>query len=294
MSRVLVIGDVMLDEYVFVETTRKAPEANIPVWDEERRECRLGGAANVAHNLKALGTDYVHLSGIMSERDVHLLREKGISADFPVSDSSTMRKTRFIDPRNEFLFRVDNFKRFDARSAGELAADIGRLLDDQIFDIIVISDYDKGTVTEVLCDYVRRLHDGPVIVDSKRRDLRIFSGFSVLKVNEAEYDAQLSSPHYSHVEKLFDYVVVTKGAKGAELRHRDPIKSGELRYTLHTEKFPIEPVKAKDVTGCGDTHTAAMAFSLLKTTDMRASVKFANACARSVVQKFGTALPTLP
>lgn len=288
MSKVLVVGDIMVDQYIFVETNRTAPEARIPVWDEKRKETRPGGAANVARNLRALGDIEVSLAGLTDFVSQEMIGYHDIDVSM-CTGNQTMYKRRYIGPDGEHLFRHDNFLKFKA-DVPYFAERLKRDLSDQ-YEIVVISDYDKGTVTDEVVDVIRSVHKGPVVVDSKRHDLRIFSGFTILKVNEHEYDVQLSSPYYSHVESLFDYVVVTKGARGAELRQRDPIKDNDIRYVIHSEKFAISPVKAKDVTGCGDTHTAAMAFSLMQNPDMRQAVKFANHCAREVVQKFGTSVP---
>lgn len=287
-NKVLVFGDIMIDEYVHVVTKRKAPEADIPVWDEVGRNLRLGGAANVANNVRSLGDVQVALVGICETKDMEYIAYHDIDVSSCV-DGRTMLKTRYVDSNENIILRADNFTNF---SKSDLCAPKLRdLMERYKFDIVIISDYNKGTIGEESINVIRELHDGPVVVDSKRKDLRLFSGFTVLKVNEHEYDVQVASPHYTHVEKLFDYVVVTRGAKGADLKQRDAVKSHDVRYVINTESFPVEQVKAKDVTGCGDTHTAAMSFSLLKNPDIRFAVKFANACARSVVQKFGTSVP---
>lgn len=287
--RFLVIGDIMLDRYTYVRTTRKAPEADIPVWDEVKTEIRLGGAANVAHNIKALGGDDVRvfLAGIMGDDDgSNLLKGVGIETLFCFG-TSTMTKHRYVDlDTGRYVVRVDNFRKFPEEQV-ELMEMLfpGSYTD---FDCVVFSDYDKGTLTEKIVEPFRK--HPLTVVDSKRDDVRLFEGMKVFKVNEQEYAYQVSSKLYPNFTEFFEYCVVTKGGKGADLLMCERTKSSDRRYIVHTEKFPIEEVKAVDVTGCGDTHTAAMAFSLVKNGDVRASLRFANACARQVVQKFGTSV----
>lgn len=300
--KVLVVGDIMLDQYTYVKTVRQAEEAKIPVWDELRQEYRLGGAANVAHNLKALGGAEVevHLAGICGSLVViHRLRELGIKHDRMLGHE-TMVKRRFVDENNNFVMRLDNFRKFDQPEVEffEMMMDYW----EQSFDCVIFSDYDKGTITPKVMEVFRKL--APMtIVDSKREDLRIFDGINILKVNEKEYSSQVSSKLYTNFTEFFQYVVVTRGSEGATLimcDHAKTVKAdlapGRIigdSYVNHSEEFPVIQAMVKDVTGCGDTHTAAMAFCALKTRDVRSAVKFANSAAAQVVQKFGTSVAYL-
>lgn len=297
VKKVLVVGDVMVDRYTFVSTDRIAPEAPIPVWDEVRTEQRLGGAANVAHNLKSLGPEIeVYLAGIVEmKRNLPLLQGAGIDVITLCTHGSTMLKHRYVDEKSlRYLFRADSFKKFPEKDVTFFEEMLSHFLPEKRFDAVIFSDYDKGTITDKVVRLARACSD-LVIVDSKRLDLSMYQNSKILKVNEHEYARQGLCSAYPYVEMLFENVVVTKGARGAELRQsemvNDPAVSNgvvNLRYKIHTEQFPVSSVNAKDVTGCGDTHTAAMAFSLLVNKDIRLAIKFANACAQSVVQKFGT------
>ncbi|MHB8407896.1 MAG: bifunctional heptose 7-phosphate kinase/heptose 1-phosphate adenyltransferase [Acidiferrobacterales bacterium] len=296
--KIIVVGDVMLDRYTHVFSRRQAPEATIPVWDIDRHELRLGGAANVANNILALGGNEVevYLAGVTGVKSLETIMQTGIKTDF-LTCGSTMEKQRFVE-KEKILFRVDNIQKFPDSDIRFFTLMFKELIWQTVqhedgFDAVVFSDYDKGTITQDVVDVLRECRTKPVVVDSKRRDLRMFQGFDVLKVNEQEYGFQVATEHYNGVERLFDFVVVTKGGQGAELRQCEVTKSNEKRYMVHTEQFPVDPVeKPVDVTGCGDTHTAALTFSLLKNSDMRAAVRFANAVSRNVVKKFGTSVPS--
>lgn len=288
----------MLDRYVFVKTERQAPETPIPVWDELHEEYRLGGAANVANNLKSIGGDEVEvqLAGVFKQSDVNraLIKKCGVDTVL-CCHGQGMVKNRFIE-EERIIFRSDTLKRFDVEQVTYLEKQFEMLMAPS-YDAVIISDYDKGTVTPGLMTLIQGLGVSPIVVDSKRKDLNIFKGSQVLKVNSEEYGIQSSMERLCYgsrcVESLFDYVVITKGSQGAELRQCEKTKSDERRSLVYSESFGIEPVQAKDVTGCGDTHTAALTFALLKNGgDIRSAIKFANACARSVVQKFGTSVPT--
>lgn len=299
--RILVIGDIMLDHYTYVTSTRTSEEAPVPVWDEVGDDYRLGGAANVAANLASIGGEEVevHLAGIAgSYKLMNLIDLAGVKHE-RVFGHQSMVKRRYVDRlTTKILARVDNFKEFDPEET-----DFFQMMTEywagDTFDAIIFSDYDKGTLTDDVVSMFRT-SDSLVVVDSKRADLRIFSGADVLKVNHEEYSAQVSNRLYPNVCAMFKNVVVTRGGDGADLimceRDRsegDAAVSHVLtghRYVNHTEHFPISPTTVVDVTGCGDTHTAAMAFCMLKTKDIRSAVKFANQCAGQVVKQFGTSV----
>ena len=290
-KKILVVGDVMIDKYIFAMTSRQAPEAPIPVWDEVAYELRLGGAANVANNLKALGGDEVevYLAGIVGLLDKKMISRAGINTILCAGNES-MYKTRYIDSHSKkHMFRVDNIRTFSPESKTHFLRCLQHFLRGHVFDAVIFSDYDKETINLDVMEIVIPTSK-LTVVDSKRTDLSMYKGAQLLKINEYEYATQLSRGPYLNVESLFDYVVVTHGSKGAELRQHEVTKSDERRYMVHSENFAVDPVNVQDVTGCGDTHTAAMTFSLLKNQDVRLAVRFANACSRNVVQKFGTSV----
>lgn len=287
--KVLVIGDLMVDRYTYVRSTRLAPEAPIPVWDEVSSELRPGGAANVANNIVALDSEIeVSLAGTINNDQFRTSIGPRVNVDYIVGGQS-MVKQRYVDVETgRIIFRHDNIDRFDSENMrffrNLLSSWLFYSLDK--FDAVVLSDYDKGTITPEVYEMVRR--HPLVIVDSKRRDLRIFEGAKIIKLNENEYSAQVSSQLYPCFERFFDYCVITRGAKPTQLRQCDVVKSNDVRYVVHTEEFPVPPVKPVDVTGCGDTHVAAMVVSLLHDGDIRKAIGFANKMASDVVQRFGT------
>lgn len=307
MKRVLVVGDVMFDKYNYVKTERQAPEAPIPVWDSQRIEYRPGGAANVAANVRSIADKVnpkdiaVYLLGIVdksdSGREIHALNGYGVSLMF-LAHGHSMIKERFVN-NGKIIFRHDDSKFFDPDDVAYFEKLSLGYVFKQTFDAVVFSDYDKGTITQKVVDRFRKMSKISV-VDSKRADLGIYEGCNVLKLNEFEYSKQVSlaanSPSKTPIEMKFANVVVTKGSRGAELRQfsgaRYDSENNTIQYSTFTEEFPTAKVKQVDVTGCGDTHTAAMTVSLINDPDPRRAVKFANECASQVVQKFGTTIAT--
>lgn len=306
-QRVLVVGDVMMDHYIYVNSVRRAAEADIPVWDAVSNEYRMGGAANVANNLKALGKENidVHLAGIASRSNhAHPGRDMISAAGIGVmlvGGTRTLYNQRFVSSDDKILFRCDNSRSFSEKESidyerffcsfigfpddgSDPAADALPLLL-RPPDMIIISDYGRGTVTPKIVEKILKLGI-PVIVDSKRKDLSIFSGVDVIKLNAQEYALQCTS----YPETFCKYLVVTRGDQGAELRFYDHEKSLADRHVVHSEYFPTDKIDPVDITGCGDTYVAGLSFSLLKDPDVRRAMRFANACASTVVKKFGTAV----
>jgi len=295
VKRVLVVGDILLDRYTKVTTERKAQEADIPVYDRiEYRDdiyndddVRLGGAANVATNIKTLAGDEVEVtvSGILNATLVGMLIDSEIfPGPFQYAEFGLLSKHRYVCD-NKIIFRVDNKKRFDDKDIKNFER---KFSIDSDFDAIVISDYDKGTVTQQIAEKI--IESGvPTIVDSKAYDLRKYTGAKFLNINEDEFSRQVSNRLYTNIESLFDFVLVTMGPKGSELRQLEKIKSNDRSYTVHSEHFPTTSVPVVDVTGCGDTHTAAFSLGVMRDpTDVRNAVRYANKSATLAVQKFGT------
>lgn len=292
MKSIAVVGDVIWDRYVYVQSTRRAQEADIPVWDQVDEEVRPGGAANVAANVAALSRHegfpepvIVKLFGMSAD-------VRGVFGDVPppgvtrgsgLSVVNPIVKNRFVSPQGEYVFRHDNRKRVGS------VLNALRENSDQSWDAVVFSDYDKGTID---VDVVRFFSERSkvVVVDSKRSDLSIYSAIaarSLLNVNEKEYSSQLG---FNLVpERLFSTVVVTLGERGARVNVLRDDRQG--LYRVESETISSCPRNVVDVTGCGDTHTAACALRLAFDDDVRAAVMYANDCAGSKVQMFGSCSP---
>lgn len=242
--KVLLIGDSCIDEYQFGTVDRISPEAPVPVFKLLHKDTKPGMAANVRENFHAL--------------DVNVL--------FVSSDKSI--KTRLIDIKSkQQIVRIDNDILLDAPL--EFTA-----IDPILLDVgaIVISDYNKGLVSYELVEKLRQEYKGPIFIDTKKTDLKRFKG-CYLKINEYEYNNSVS---------INDWLIVTKGNKGAMLKHYDSEK--------HYSTVNAEVV---DVTGCGDTFLAALVYKFMETTDIDSAIEFANKAASITVQHMGVYAPKL-
>lgn len=242
--KILLIGDNCEDIYQYGTVDRISPEAPVPVFKPEYEERKPGMAGNVRCNLEALGCDVNYLHG------------------------KTSIKTRIVDLRSrQHIVRIDN----------DIISDPVEFVTEipNIYDAVVISDYNKGTVTYEVVDEIRKSFKGPIFMDTKKQDLACFHGIYV-KINELEYNNRWS---------INDHLIVTLGSRGAMYKTgRDP------KYETIYNGPKVEVV---DVTGAGDTFLSAFTFEFLRTNNHATAIDFANRAASITVQHFGVYAPTL-
>ena len=295
--RVLVIGDVILDRYLWGRATRVSPEAPVLVVDIEREELRLGGAANVAHNVKALGAVPILVGAVGEDapgRDLErLLEERIVDATGLVRDVSrrTSLKTRILAHQQQVL-RADEETRepLTASVQDDLWDRIARALDRT--DAVLISDYGKGVVTpDLLARLLPELAQRsiPSAVDPKEDHFFLYEGVSVITPNTAEAsqawgkrfrsEADLIAAGFGLRERLkARSVLITRGEEGMSLFTPDG----------HTH-FPTRARKVFDVTGAGDTVVATIATALASRATLAEACVLANHAAGLVVAQLGTA-----
>ena len=236
--RILLVGDACLDIYWFGVVDRISPEAPVPVFQYKYTEQHAGMAGNVLINLETLCCEVVQIC----------------------KDTGT--KTRLIDLRSkQQITRIDN----ETAVTPIKFADLG-VID---YDAIVVSDYNKGSVSYELIEQI--IQTGlPVFVDTKKTDLKRFEGAWV-KINELEY---------SKITSECKGLIVTRGARGASVIH-------------HSIECPAPEVEVADVTGAGDTFLAAFAYQYLGTINLVQSVRFAIDASAVTVQHLGCYAPML-
>ncbi len=296
--RVLVAGDFMLDEYLWGRVERISPEAPVPVIEVERETRTLGGAGNVVNNLVALGAQVEVLGLVGQDNAAHLLRQEltrlGVAPEGLFSDPGrrTSLKTRVIG-NSQQVVRIDQESRLPAPPA---FADFARkYLGERLpfLQALVLSDYDKGTLTpHLLKDLIRRgrAQGLPVVVDPKGADYSPYARATVITPNRRE--AELAVGHsLARWEDLvragarlrqnlgLDHLLITLGAEGMLLFPR----KGPERH------IPAEPREVFDVSGAGDTVVALMALGLAQWGDPVLAATLANLAAGVVVGKVGTA-----
>ncbi len=292
-AKVAVIGDLILDEYVVGAPERISPEAPVPVARVEGRDFRLGGGANVAANVVALGGE-VCLAGVVGDdREGKVLRDMardlGIRVDGVVVDASrpTTLKTRVVAlPTRQQLLRLDREAR--AAVAREILVEMLDSLEGKgPFSCFLLSDYRKGVVSRYLVkEMKRRWPRVPVLVDPKGEDYSLYEGAYLVKPNKREALA-LGRTVEEGVEEIFrttrcSWVVVTLGAQGMSLFSREGLR----------KDYPARAREVYDVTGAGDTVFAALGVFLGEGLEMEEAVFMANVAAGLAVEKVGTAVVT--
>lgn len=292
-SRVLVVGDVMLDRYWHGDTGRISPEAPVPVVRIGGREARLGGAANVALNVAATGATAALVGVIGDDEDGAAVRElleaAGIEARLLVSPQHpTIAKLRVIS-RQQQLIRLDFERGFDAHAfdAAALEAAFAALLADA--GAVVCSDYAKGTLTAVPGFIAAARRAGkPVLVDPKGADWQRYAGTSLITPNWSEFLAAAGP--------CADEAAVTERAGGLRARlNLDAllVTRSERGMSLFADGAPLHlPTQARevfDVTGAGDTVIAVAGAALAAGVALPDAAALANLAAGIVVGKLGTA-----
>ena len=245
--RVLLIGDSCTDVYVYGDVKRLNPEAPVPILEPKRQDTTRGMAWNVYNNLTAFGLSV-----------------------FMLTNEEEITKTRYIDEKsNQQILRVDDepeivplpYKEpfIDDRSAYHKLHHV--VPEEDWYDIMVISDYNKGYITQEKLFELVDWFDGPVIIDSKKTNL---PDNCYIKVNDLEYDK---------LETKSDNVIITKGGKGTEYQGKT---------------YPAQKVNVFDVVRAGDTFFAALTYGHLKFNSIEEAIPFANKAAAIAVSHTGT------
>lgn len=290
-SRVLVVGDVMLDRYWFGAVDRISPEAPVPVVRVTREEDRLGGAANVAVNAQSLGASATLLTVVGDDEPARrleqLLAERRIrSAIGHDPQLKTIVKLRVIG-RSQQLIRVD----FENTPDHEVLAQMLSSFEAEVaaHDAVVFSDYGKGGLAHIpRMIELARAAGKPVLVDPKGHDYQRYAGATVLTPNRSEL-AQITGPWRDEAQ----LAAQAQGMRRALRLDALLLTRSEEGMTLFDESgadhVPAEAREVFDVTGAGDTVIATLAALVGSGLSLREAVPWANHAASLVVGKFGTA-----
>ncbi len=297
-QKILVIGDLILDEFIWGKVSRISPEAPVPVVEVEKESLRLGGSGNVVNNLKALGCS-VALCGVVG-KDANGERLRTILGEMKVDcrgvvvkeDRPTAIKTRVI-ARHQQIVRFDREKQLpiDDDSKEKIVSYVKDNLND--IDAVIISDYGKGVISErLLTEIIPVINKKglPVAVDPKPVNFGFYQDVTVITPNHHEAAAAAGIDTENETDLLragkallkkqrAESILITRGENGMSLFE----KSGEVTHI---------PTKAKDVfdvTGAGDTVISTMALALASGADLKEAALMSNYAAGVVVGKLGTA-----
>jgi len=291
-AKVLVVGDLMLDRYWHGDTSRISPEAPVPVVHVGETEERAGGAGNVALNISILGATAAVMGFTGADEAAASLQTRlehaGVQCQFEhLAGFPTITKLRVLS-RHQQLIRLDFEDGFSRGDSTQLLKRFGDCISD--YDVVVLSDYGKGTLQNVqqLISAANRAGK-PVVIDPKGRDFDKYAGATVITPNMAEFEAVVGA--------CADEQAVEQ--KGEQLRQRLGLQAllitrSERGMTLiqageHAVHLPTRAREVYDVTGAGDTVISVLAAAMAAGQDLVDAMILANLAAGVVVGKLGTA-----
>lgn len=293
---ILVIGDIMLDKYFFGKVKRISPEAPVPVVNVTKQFSTLGGASNVANNIVSLGAN-VCLCGLVG-KDLHadelleITKAKGIETELISTNSPTITKSRIIGEKQQIV-RLDFEEKLSISEEEELI--FIEKLKERISksDIIIISDYAKGLITESLCSKIIEYSNSinkKVVIDPKGKDWNKYKGSWIITPNvkelsdicDQEIDNEDSIISEAAIETINKYnltqLLVTRSEKGMSL-----FNSKESTH------IPTHSEEVFDVSGAGDTVVATLSLATALGIDTKEAIHLANIASGLVIKKMGTA-----
>lgn len=299
--QILVIGDLMLDHYIFGSASRLSPEAPVPIVNVKKETKIVGGAANVACNLTSLSAN-VFLAGIVGNDNfgdevIDILAGHKIDTSLIIKDETrqTTIKTRVV-AGNHQIVRIDNE---DTHPINEILEN--QFLSDllgviKLSDIIVLSDYNKGLLTPSLCEKIISICkelDKKVIVDPKGLDYSKYSGAFIIKPNKKELAEAAKTERINNDIDLVEaanqllfqtnasYLIVTLSENGIAIFATD-----------YHQIIPVAATEVFDVTGAGDTVIATLAYGIALGLTVEEAATVANYAAAIVIKHIGSATTT--
>lgn len=297
---VLVVGDVMVDHFIWGNVSRISPEAPVPVVDVQKDSIMLGGCANVLNNIHAMG-GRVYVAGIIGadnigKKLVSELSERGIETKGIIIEKNrpTTLKTRIVAHGQQMVrFDKENRQPIPPSSINKILDYAGSLKNK--IGAIVISDYNKGVVSKELIQGIKKITDGTgiyICLDPKQNNFSVYKGVHVITPNHYEIQraAGIEITNSGDLQRLsetvmkkyaFPALLVTRGEEGMSLFENE-------RRIVHTH-FPAQAREVYDVTGAGDTVIGMLALGLAARASMKEATCLANLAAGIVVEKVGTA-----
>ena len=299
---VLVIGDLMVDHYIWGSATRLSPEAPVPVVNVKKESTTLGGAGNVVQNLVALGAK-VSVAGVIGNdaagrQLIDIMASEGVKTNTIVEDNSrtTTIKTRILVGSHQ-LVRVDR----------EVTEAISAELEDKLIDgiianigsadIVLLSDYNKGLLAQGLTQRIISIaneHQKKVVIDPKGLNYEKYKGAYIIKPNRKELAEAAKTEKISNLTDLenaaktiflqtgTDYLIVTLSEEGMAI------------ITEQSSKLmPVKATEVFDVTGAGDTVIAVIAYFTALGLSVEEACELANHAAANVVRHVGSATTTI-
>lgn len=298
-SKIAVVGDVMLDKYVYGEVSRISPEAPVQVVDTRSTDYKLGGASNVANNVKTLGAEPVLIGVIGDDLDGDIFLEtmkkqklttKGIFRD---TERPTTSKTRII-AHSQHILRIDS--EVKKTIIGKLANDIVKFFNQHLdsFEAVILQDYNKGVLSKPVIEKIitsSRRAGKPVFVDPKFDNFFEYKNVTVFKPNRKEIQDVMGiridgdDSAFDIGRKLIEminceWLILTRGEKGMMLFDRNKRK-------IIVHNIPTKAIRVADVSGAGDTVISTLAVAISGGAKIEEAIVIANHAAGLVCEEVG-------
>jgi rfaE bifunctional protein kinase chain/domain len=301
-SKILVVGDVILDQYYWTEVNRISPEAPVPICHIKKKTACLGGAGNVANNLSSFGIN-VSVMGVIgkdsiAEAMVAHFKQSNINMThlIELENYPTICKTRVI-AKDQQICRLD-----DEDPCMNIDESLEKCMNQIVsgsdhYDAIILSDYNKGVVSNKMAQALIQFANNkkiPIVVDPKCSDVSKYTGATYITPNLKEFHIMIGNSDNNNLDEI-----VKKG--------QDLIKENNIKHLILTrsengmshissnkiQHYATKAIEVSDVTGAGDTVVAAIAAGASLNLDQKDIIHFANLAAGVVVSKVGTATATI-
>lgn len=299
MNGILVIGDIIIDNYLVGGTKRISPEAPVPVVNISEERFELGGAGNVVNNLLAFDANVDILSVIGDDQNALLLdnlfQEKNINKDYLILEKnrSITKKTRVISSNQQIVrYDQETTKEISQISFDKVLEIYKSIVKD--YNILILSDYGKGVLTNELTPKIieiAKANDVKVLVDPKGADYSKYKGAYILTPNKKEASIATNLP--VEKENLLPVMEKLKSTYNISIPIVTLSQDGIAVYDNQLKLFPTQVKEVYDVTGAGDTVIAAIAYKLMQNTSIDEAIEFANLAAGIVIGKLGVATATI-
>jgi len=298
--QILVIGDLMIDHYLWGKCDRVSPEAPVQIINIDNESAVLGGAGNVVNNLQSLGAqvDIISIVGqseVSSELKV-LLNDINVGTNFLIE-----QKNRIISKKSRIIASQQQVVRFDRESTEDINDKSQDLIIEtfkqvvQNYDVILLSDYGKGVLTKKLTQSIisiAKIYRKKVLVDPKGKDYSKYKGAYLLTPNQKEASEATKINIKDNISLI---QAITKLKNNCEL-DASIITLSEEGIAIFDHEFRIHPTNTRevfDVTGAGDTVLASLGFALACNLKIDKAIKFSNLAASVVISKIGSATATI-
>ena len=296
---VLIIGDVMIDSYYYGEVNRISPEAPVPIVSVNKKDNRLGGAANVALNLKALGANPILCSVIWkdnaSEKFSELLKKQALSQEGITQSGEriTTVKTRVIGNKHQVI-RVDSEvdTPLSSKENENLTTAIKRLIENHKIDVVIFQDYDKGVITADLIENVIAICNSkniPTAVDPKKRNFKAYKNATLFKPNLKELKEGLNIEiDPSSIEEVEAAIIELNAAQQNKINFITLSEYGVLiKDNTHKKNIPAHVRSIADVSGAGDTVISVASLCLALNQPITMIAEIANLAGGLVCESVG-------